>query len=60
MVLVSIASVLDPNLAPAGKHVIHAYTPAGAYTRPLFSSTRAVSVTDRLTLLNICHKKCLC
>ena len=27
MVLVSIASVADPNLAPAGKHVIHAYTP---------------------------------
>ena len=27
MVLVSIASVLDPSLAPEGKHVIHAYTP---------------------------------
>ena len=27
MVLVSIASVLDPKLAPEGKHVIHAYTP---------------------------------
>jgi|TARA_B110000240_G_scaffold29_1_gene34 phytoene dehydrogenase-like protein len=27
MVLVSIASVLDPTLAPTGKHVIHAYTP---------------------------------
>jgi phytoene dehydrogenase-like protein len=27
MVLVSIASVLDPTLAPEGKHVIHAYTP---------------------------------
>ena len=27
MVLVSIASVLDPS-APEGKHVIHAYTPA--------------------------------
>ena len=27
MVLVSIASVLDPTLAPDGKHVIHAYTP---------------------------------
>ena len=26
-VLVSIPSVLDPSLAPAGKHVIHAYTP---------------------------------
>jgi|TARA_B100000768_G_scaffold180613_1_gene201055 phytoene dehydrogenase-like protein len=26
-VLVSIASVLDPKLAPEGKHVIHAYTP---------------------------------
>ena len=25
--LVSIASVLDPKLAPEGKHVIHAYTP---------------------------------
>ena len=23
----SIASVLDPKLAPEGKHVIHAYTP---------------------------------
>ena len=27
MVLVSIGSVLDPSLAPEGKHVIHAYTP---------------------------------
>eukprot|EP00238_Polyblepharides_amylifera_P011578 CAMPEP_0196581954 /NCGR_PEP_ID=MMETSP1081-20130531/36644_1 /TAXON_ID=36882 /ORGANISM="Pyramimonas amylifera, Strain CCMP720" /LENGTH=517 /DNA_ID=CAMNT_0041902375 /DNA_START=202 /DNA_END=1755 /DNA_ORIENTATION=+ len=27
VVLVSIASVLDPSLAPKGKHVIHAYTP---------------------------------
>jgi phytoene dehydrogenase-like protein len=27
MVLVSIGSVLDPSLAPKGKHVIHAYTP---------------------------------
>ena len=26
-VLVSIPSVLDPSLAPPGKHVIHAYTP---------------------------------
>ena len=25
--LVSIPSVLDPSLAPPGKHVIHAYTP---------------------------------
>ncbi|ARV62906.1 carotene isomerase [Nostocales cyanobacterium HT-58-2] len=27
VVLVSIPSVLDPSLAPSGKHVIHAYTP---------------------------------
>jgi len=27
MVLISIPSVLDPSLAPRGKHVIHAYTP---------------------------------
>ncbi len=27
MVLISIPSVLDPSMAPAGKHVIHAYTP---------------------------------
>jgi phytoene dehydrogenase-like protein len=27
MVLVSIPSVLDPSMAPEGKHVIHAYTP---------------------------------
>lgn len=27
VVLVSIPSVLDPSLAPAGKHAIHAYTP---------------------------------
>lgn len=26
--MISIASVLDPSLAPAGKHVLHAYTPA--------------------------------
>ena len=28
VVLVSIPSLLDPSLAPTGKHVIHAYTPA--------------------------------
>jgi phytoene dehydrogenase-like protein len=28
VVAVSIASVFDPSLAPPGKHVIHAYTPA--------------------------------
>jgi phytoene dehydrogenase-like protein len=28
VVAVSIASVFDPSLAPSGKHVIHAYTPA--------------------------------
>jgi phytoene dehydrogenase-like protein len=28
VVVVSIPSVLDPSLAPAGKHCIHAYTPA--------------------------------
>jgi phytoene dehydrogenase-like protein len=28
VVLISIASVADPALAPAGKHVLHAYTPA--------------------------------
>ncbi|AFZ43673.1 FAD dependent oxidoreductase [Halothece sp. PCC 7418] len=28
VVLVSIPSLLDPSLAPEGKHVIHAYTPA--------------------------------
>ncbi|MEA5466174.1 phytoene desaturase family protein [Leptothoe sp. PORK10 BA2] len=27
LVLISIPSVLDPNLAPAGKHTIHVYTP---------------------------------
>lgn len=27
VVLVSIPSILDPSLAPAGKHVIHVYTP---------------------------------
>jgi len=27
VVLISIPSVLDPSLAPSGKHVIHAYTP---------------------------------
>lgn len=27
VVLVSIASALDPSMAPEGKHVIHAYTP---------------------------------
>ena len=27
VVLISIPSVLDPSLAPPGKHVIHAYTP---------------------------------
>jgi phytoene dehydrogenase-like protein len=28
VVLISIASVADPSLAPAGKHCLHAYTPA--------------------------------
>ena len=28
MVLISIASVMDPSLAPAGKHTLHAYLPA--------------------------------
>ena len=28
VVLISIASVADPTLAPEGKHVLHAYTPA--------------------------------
>ncbi len=28
VVLISIASVLDPSLAPAGKHTLHAYLPA--------------------------------
>ena len=27
-VLVSVPSLIDPNMAPAGKHVVHAYTPA--------------------------------
>ena len=27
LVLISIPSVLDPSLAPAGKHVVHVYTP---------------------------------
>ena len=27
-VVVSIPSVLDPSMAPAGRHVLHAYTPA--------------------------------
>lgn len=28
VVLISIASVIDPSLAPAGKHTLHAYVPA--------------------------------
>ena len=28
VVLISLASVLDPSLAPAGKHTLHAYLPA--------------------------------
>ena len=28
VVLVSMPSLVDPSLAPTGKHVIHAYTPA--------------------------------
>ena len=28
VVLISIPSVLDPSLAPAGKHTLHAYLPA--------------------------------
>jgi phytoene dehydrogenase-like protein len=32
VVLISIASVADPTLAPKGKHVLHAYTPAVRYS----------------------------
>lgn len=32
VVLISIASVADPTLAPEGKHVLHAYTPAVCHT----------------------------
>lgn len=28
VVLISIPSVMDPKLAPAGKHTLHAYLPA--------------------------------
>lgn len=28
VVLISIASVMDPSLAPRGKHTLHAYLPA--------------------------------
>ena len=28
VVLISIASAIDPSLAPKGKHVLHAYLPA--------------------------------
>ena len=28
VVLVSIPSIIDPDLAPAGKHTLHAYLPA--------------------------------
>ncbi|UPR04471.1 FAD/NAD(P)-binding domain-containing protein [Chloropicon primus] len=33
-VLVSIASVVDPSLAPEGKHVVHAYTPGNEPYEP--------------------------
>ena len=33
-VLVSIPSVIDPSLAPSGKHVIHAYTPGNEPYEP--------------------------
>ena len=36
IVLCSVPSLLDPNMAPTGKHVIHAYTPA---TEPCMCST---------------------
>ena len=32
---------------------------AGAHTRPLFSSTCAVCVTDKLTPPSVSHEKCL-
>ncbi|MEM8611789.1 MAG: NAD(P)/FAD-dependent oxidoreductase [Cyanobacteria bacterium P01_H01_bin.105] len=31
LVLISIPSVLDPNLAPAGKHTVHVYTPGNEH-----------------------------
>lgn len=40
VVLVSIPSIIDPDLAPAGKHTLHAYLPA---TEPysIWEGTRA-------------------
>jgi hypothetical protein len=35
------------------------YHPAGAYTRPLFSSTSAAFVTGRVTPTSVSHRKCL-
>ena len=35
VVLISIASVADPSLAPAGKHTLHAYLPGGPLPGPL-------------------------
>lgn len=43
IVLVSMPSLLDPSMAPEGKHVIHAYTPA----------------TEPCTLFRVCFRSCM-
>lgn len=51
VVLISIASVLDPSLAPAGKHTLHAYLPA---TEPFHLWEGKSFFLSTLT-----HKKCI-
>jgi len=46
-----------PISSPHGR--VRTQPMAGAYARPHFNSSRPVFVTDRLTLLDISHKKCL-
>lgn len=39
MIVISIPTVLDPSLAPDGKHVVHAYTAGALPARPRPPST---------------------
>jgi phytoene dehydrogenase-like protein len=48
LVLISIPSLLDPSLAPAGKHSIHVYTPGNEPYGPWANLTRGSEAYEQL------------
>lgn len=53
IVLISVPSVLDPSLAPPGKHVLHAYTP-GQRSQLTISVSVSVSVSRFTFPFHVC------